>query len=379
MKTAAIICEYNPFHNGHRYQIDTARKLTNCDAVVGLMSGNYVQRGEFSIFPKEIRAKACLDNGIDLVLENPAYLTLRSAEGYAFSAVNILNSMGNIGYLVFGGECDDIDALLKVARILCDEPEEFRVCIAKEMEKGVSFPVARERATERVLGKDLSKLLSTPNNLLGVEYLKALIKLKSDIKPVVVKRKGADHNADTPVGDIASATNIRANLCDGEGIDAFIPQNIRELYKKTFVYKKADLAILSAITLMSVEKIKNLPDISEGLENKVKTEALQADTLEELIANVKSKRYAYSRIKRALLCGYLGIDKEEAKKQAEYIKIYDFNENGQKVLNSAKKTAKLPLAKNAAAIMKNPSAMAQWKKELYRDKVYQLMNAGDEI
>ncbi len=376
MKTAAIICEYNPFHNGHKYQIDMARELTGCDAVVGLMSGNYVQRGEFSVFPKEIRAKACLGNGIDLVLENPAYLTLRSAEGYAFSAVNILNSMGNVDYLVFGGESDDIDGLLKIAHFLCDESEEFKSYIGKELENGVSFPVAREKATEKVLGKDLSKLLSTPNNLLGIEYLKALIKLNSDIKPVVIKRKGADHNADTPVGDIASATNIRGNLCNGAGVETLVPQNVIELYQKPFVYDEVDLAILSAIALMSVEEIKKLPDISEGLENKIKTEALSVETLEDLIAKVKSKRYAYSRIKRALLCGYLGIDKDEIIKQAEYIKILDFNEAGQKVLNSAKKTATLPLCKNASPILKSQSAMEQWKKELYRDKVYQLFFKG---
>ena len=278
--------------------------------------------------------------------------------------------------LVFGGESDDIEGFLKVAKFLCDETKEFKEFIAKEMEKGVSFPVAREKATEKVLGKDLSKLLSTPNNLLGIEYLKALIKLNSDIKPVVIKRKGADHNADKPVGNIASATNIRGNLSDGAGIDALVPQNVIELYQKPFEYDKAELTVLSAITLMSVEEIKNLPDISEGLENKIKTEALSAETLEDLIAKVKSKRYAYSRIKRALLCGYLGIDKDEIIKQAEYIKILDFNENGQKVLNSAKKTATLPLCKNASPILKSQSAMEQWKKELYRDKVYQLFYKG---
>lgn len=374
MKVSAIICEYNPFHNGHKYQIDTARDITGCDSVVGLMSGNFVQRGDFAVFPKEIRARACIEGGVDLVLENPAYLTLRSAERYAYSAVNILNSLGVVDFLVFGAETDNLDKLYQIARLLCDESEEFKKILSENMAKGLPFAAAREKATENILGEEVSKLLSTPNNLLGVEYLKALIKLKSDIKPVLIQRKSVEHNADAPVGEFASATNIRQLLEKGEDVSPYIPNEAAKVYENPFNKDVAEKAILSALTLMSVEDIKSIPDVSEGLENKIKAEALNAETLDDLIAKVKSKRYAYSRIKRALLCGYLGIGKDDG--DAQYIKILDFNENGQKVLNAAKKAATLPLAKNASAILKNQTAMEQWKKELYRDKVYHMFYKG---
>lgn len=373
MKTTAIICEYNPFHNGHKYQIDTAREVTGCDCVVALMSGNYVQRGEFSVFPKEHRAKIAIECGVDLVLENPAYLTMRSAEGYAYSAVYTLNALGNIDYLVFGAECEDIGVLYKLAEFFVNEGEDFKKELSIAMAEGLSFAAAREVAAEKLLGEDISKCLRSPNNLLAVEYLKALIRLKSPIKPVLIKRVGAEHNSLISNGCYASATLVRDKIIKGEDVIDYAPRSITKAYReKPFNNTVADVAIIASLVLKSAENIADTPDISEGLENKIKAELLKVDTLDELITAVKSKRYAYSRIKRALLCAYLGVDKEEAKIYPEYIKILDFNKVGQAVLNSAKKTAILPLAKNAAPLLKLDSAIRQWKRELERDRVYKV-------
>ncbi len=374
MKITAIICEYNPFHNGHKFQIDTARQITDCDCIVGLMSGNYVQRGDFAIFPKNIRSQMAVAGGIDLIIENPSYCVLRSAEGYAHSAVYALDGLGCVDYLVFGAECDNIDKLYKIADFLVCETSEFKEILTQKTSEGIPFATARAYAVKELLGDEADYILKQPNNLLAIEYIKAIIRLNSDIKPVLVCRKGANHSDTEASGEFASATCIRDYIAKGMDIFNYIPDCCREMYnEKTFNYKAADSAVLSALCLRDSSYLKKISGISEGLENKIKREVFNCTEIDALTEGVKSKRYAYTRIRRAVICAYLGIEKEEAELLPQYIKILEFNDIGRQFLNTAKKTAKITLAKNAAPLLKNKIAMTQWKKELERDRVYDIL------
>lgn len=375
MKVSAIICEYNPFHNGHKYQIDTARSLTGCDAVVALMSGNFVQRGDFALFPKEVRTKAALIGGVDLVLENPTTFVLRSAEGYASAAVYTLSALGCIDYLVFGTESDDLDLLKSIANLLAFESKDFKNKLTAELSSGSSFASARGRVVGQLLGKTAETALSQPNNLLAIEYLKAIARQGSTLTPVLIKREGADHHSDIPTNNIASASYIRSQFIENP-YDAlrFTPSALEELYRKSpyFPLDAADKAIISSLCLMSHESIAATCDISEGLENKIKAEAMRCSSLSELADCVKSKRYALSRIRRAILCSYLGITSETAKNMPKYIKIADFNDAGQSVLSAAKRLCTIPLAKNATPLLKDKYAMELWRRELEYDRIYEI-------
>ena len=210
--------------------------------------------------------------------------------------------------------------------------------------------------------------------MLAIEYIKAIIRLNSDIKPVLVCRKGANHSDTEASGEFASATCIRDYIAKGMDIFNYIPDCCREMYnEKTFNYKAADSAVLSALCLRDSSYLKKISGISEGLENKIKREVFNCTEIDALTEGVKSKRYAYTRIRRAVMCAYLGIEKEEAELLPQYIKILEFNDIGRQFLNTAKKTAKITLAKNAAPLLKNKIAMTQWKKELERDRVYDIL------
>lgn len=375
MNISAVICEYNPFHNGHKYQIDTARALTGCDAVVALMSGNFVQRGDFAFFDKSVRADAALSNGADLILENPTLSVLRSAEGYASAAVYTLTALGCVDTLFFGAECEDLPLLTSIADLLALEGEELKNELSRGLSKGLSFPSARGEAVSHILGSEAGVALKKPNNLLAIEYLKALIRQKSPIKPLLIKRTGAEHDSSDALGTIASASYIREAISgnDANALD-FIPENARNLYQDNnhFVGGSADKGILSALAIMDRDEIASAPDISEGLENKIKKECMRHSSLNALIDAVKSKRYAHSRIRRSLLCAYLRITADDVLKMPEYIKVLAFNKQGQAVLNTAKKTASLPVTTNAAPLMSMPSAMRVWQRELEFDRIYDI-------
>ena len=191
-----IISEYNPFHNGHLHHLNESKRITHSDYSIAIMSGNFTQRGETSIVDKWTKTKMAIENGIDLVIELPTIYAISSAENFADGAVRILNSLGIVDFISFGSECDDISILNDVANVLCSEPDEYRTLLSHELSKGNSFPKAREKALMMYLNdvRRFANVLSSPNNILGIEYLKALKRQKSKIEPVTVKREGAGHN-----------------------------------------------------------------------------------------------------------------------------------------------------------------------------------------
>ncbi|MBR5152688.1 MAG: nucleotidyltransferase family protein [Clostridia bacterium] len=374
MKIAAVVCEYHPFHNGHAYQLKTAREQLGCDGVVGIMSGNFVQRGEPALFPKQQRAKAALLNGMDLVLELPAVQTLQSAERYANNAVATLHALGCVDTLFFGAECPDTDVLMQIAMVLAREDTAFSQAIKGYLEEGVSFAVARSRAVEEILGPASAEILSQPNNILAVEYCKALIRNHSNIKPHAILRKGVGHHDADGNGEFASGSAIREKIQKGEEFLQYLPTATHPIYEsgQTFRTEEFERAVLASLCMKTPEELEKIADVSEGLEYAVLRSAFEHQTLEETAQGVKSKRYAFSRIRRILLNAYLGITKEDSRMQPAYIRILDFNETGQKILHHAKTTATLPLAKNGAQVKEHPRALALWKRELAIDKVYRL-------
>ena len=378
MKVAAIICEYNPFHKGHKYQIDRTKQLCGADAVVGIMSGNFVQRGDVAIFSKELRAKAAISAGMDLVIELPTIFAMQSAEFFAKNAVAIADSLGIVDVLSFGAECNNIDLIVKTSEFLCDEPAKFSEYIKSCLSKGMSYPTARANAVEKFMGEDYSDILSSPNNILAIEYCKALHNLRSSMTPCAIERTGCDHDSDTVSDGFASATHIRSLLMTNQKDTAlsYIPTDCANIFKEAPIHStdKMEKAILAELIKMPLERLADISDVSEGMENRIKDAALTSGSLEELFDAIKTKRYTHSRIRRIILSAYLGITDQDRNLTPSYIKILGHNETGQGLIRQMKKTASLPILRNTSQVNKlcNSEIKTQWERERVFDKIYEM-------
>lgn len=341
-----IVSEYNPFHNGHVHHLQISKQLTKTDFTVAVMSGNFVQRGDSALVDKWTRAEMALKSGIDLVIELPTVYALSSAENFADGAVKILNSLGVVDFISFGSEIGEITPLLDVANILYKEPKEFSSLITAQLRSGLSYPKAREIALSQFFGSSqkYSSIVSNPNNILGVEYLKSLKKHRSHIRPLTIKRDYADYNSTQEENGIASATAIRTMIKNGKNVHKVIPYESYELLEKCIEEGKIvpslavfEKEIIYTLRKMTLSEIADLPDVSEGLENKIKLAANNFNTLEELIANIKSKRYTQSRIQRILLYALLNISKKDinqSKRVTPYIRVLGFNKHGKRIISA---------------------------------------------
>lgn len=333
MKNVGIICEYNPFHNGHARQLRAVREQGG--VCVCLMGGNYVQRGEPAIFDKWTRAKAAALCGADLVLELPVTYALRSAEGFAAGGVEILDRMGCIDGLCFGSETDDINIIMSTAKAL-DTPE-FSQKLKKELKSGVSFPTARQLALE-AMGEDGS-VLETPNAILAVEYCKALLRRNSAIQPLLIHREGDYHGGTDP--DAPSASFLRTQT-DWHG---YVPEDALACFAGVPRHSVAagQRAWLARLRSMEEAEFERLPFGSEGLWRKVLSACRTEPTLEAIVQAAKSKRYTRTRLMRLLLCACLGITEEMLMQPAPYVRVLAVNGRGQRVLRQAKQGGELPL------------------------------------
>ena len=332
VKTAGIIAEYNPFHNGHKYHIEETRKTTGADAVIVAMSGNFVQRGEYAICDKWSRAKMALLNDADLVVELPVVYACQSAEYFAKGAVSILENL-NCDYLSFGTEADNTEEIIKIAEFLKNPDENFRKTLEESLKKGESYP----KALAKALGKDE---INTPNNVLAIEYLKQI----KNMKPVGVKRQGSLHDGK------GSASDIRAKINANENAENLMPDTStvifgnalkanREIYEKLVLYK---------LRTINAEDLKNVPDVNEGLENRIIQMSHKATTLDELLELVKTKRYTMARIRRILNNSLLGITKDDITKAPEYIRVLGMNKNGMEILSSLRDNTDIPIITKVA-------------------------------
>ncbi|MDO4199971.1 MAG: nucleotidyltransferase family protein [Clostridia bacterium] len=331
MKICAIIAEFNPFHSGHKYLIEQAKRM-GFTHVISIMSGNFVQRGEPAIFSKKTRAQFALTNGVDLVVEMPCVWALSPAEKYAETGVFLADSLGCVDSLVFGSECGNLKKLSEIEQTL--DKTEFSEILQNKLKSGVTFAKAREQAIELLLpGTEFSNILSTGNNILGVEYIKAIKKLQSSINPITLQRNS----------NFKCASEIRTLIKKNNKKYCEHMPNTMEILETPRDIFLGEKGIISVLKRMNLENFAQLPDISEGLENKIYNSLCECTNLENLLGLIKSKRYTMSRIKRILMCAYLGITDKIQRKNPPYLRTLGTTAKGLEILNIAKKTAKLPI------------------------------------
>ncbi len=350
-KVLGIIAEYNPFHNGHLFHLNESKKLTGSSYTVAIMSGNFAQRGNTSIIDKWSKAKSAIECGVDLVVELPVLYSTSSAENFAEGAIKILDSLKVVDYLSFGAETADINLLNNIATVLNEEPKEYKSLLSEELKKGLSYPKARENALMIYLNdiKKYSNVLSSPNNILGIEYIKALKKYNSIIQPIAMPRHESGHNDLNYHGNIASSTAIR-NITKNNGFDILrklMPEpSYTNLIKNIKVgHVVPDLSVFEKeiifnLRKMSIYDISQLPDVSEGLEFAIKNAANSCNSLVELLNIIKSKRYTQTRIQRILLYSLLGFTKKDiaiSKKTQPYVRVLGFNEKGKYLISEVAK------------------------------------------
>ena len=334
MKTVGIICEYNPLHLGHKKQIDEIRRICGSDtAIVCLMSGNFVQRGAPAIVDKTVRAKAAVLCGADLVLELPVEYALSSAEGFAAGGVGILGPFCDA--LCFGAETADKELLLSTAQALLSE--EFPPILKAELEKGLSFPAARQAALEE-MGHDGS-ILKSPNNILAVEYCKAILSQQVAMEPLPIHRGGSYHD-ELADSENPSATAVRKLMTAESDWSAYIPESVRSVFTGAALHtmEAGQRAILAKLRTMTDAEFEALPYGSEGLWRKFMRASREQATLEEIISATKSKRYTRTRIDRMVMCAFLGLTLQDLLSPVPYTRVLAFNDRGRTALKKARET-----------------------------------------
>ncbi len=357
MKIVGLIAEYNPFHNGHQYHIAKAKEITGADAVIVVMSGDFVQRGMPAIMPKHLRAEAALNSGASLVLELPVCYATGSAEYFAYGAVSLLDKLGCIDSICFGSECGDIDTLEELAKIIAKEPEEYKIFLNQYLKEGNAFPLARQKALHDYLkNNDIDDVLSEPNNILGIEYLKALYRLNSGMKPYTITRVASHYHDNELQEKYSSASSIRKALSSTnfQNIQGQIPTaalDIMEacLHKRFPIYAK-DLSLLLKYKLLGETRtsLQAYADVSEELANRIVNQLNAYKNFDQFCELLKTKEITYSRISRALIHILLCVKKEDYT-DIEYARILGFCKKDVSVLSLIKECASITLISKLSA------------------------------
>ena len=361
MKVCGIIAEFNPFHNGHRYLIETARRELNPGAVVCVMSGDFVQRGEPAAADKYARARAAVRCGADLVAELPPLSAVNSAPEFAYGAVRTLKAMGCVTHLCFGSESGRTEELIRAAQLLAEEPAGFRAKLGAFLSEGLSYGAACEEALKAVTAGEKPSFMgfAGPNDILAVEYLKQLVLQNFKAEPYGVTRVGTGHDAAEASGSFASASLIRKLLSEGKDASLYIPpaalEEIQaysdgtgsaELSYSQIAAKRAERLyelLRYRILTSTAQELSQVLSVSEGLENVMKKAVMKAENLDEFIRACKSRRYPYARISRMAMQTVLGFTKadyREFKAEEPCVKVLAFNCIGAEIMHNAKSTAK---------------------------------------
>lgn len=347
MKIAAIIAEYNPFHNGHAYHI-AATRAAGATHVVVVLGGHFTQRGEPALLPKPVRARMALAGGADLVVELPQPWSCASAEGFARGGVSLLDSMGCVDFLSFGSEIGEIQPI--TAAVDCIEQPRFSAMLQESLAAGISYAEAQEKALAALSDTATAAVLRQPNNILGVEYCRVLRQLGSPILPLTVKRRGAAHDAETAEGNTAAAKYIRSRIQAGKDASCFLPESSQEILAETVKNGHAltdtalcDRVMLATLRTVTKDRFAALPGVSEGLENRLWRAVQTAPSLEALLSAVKTRRYTATRLRRILTAAVLGLPATYEKQTPPYIRICGMNARGADILHHMKDTAKIPL------------------------------------
>jgi len=376
MNSCAIICEYNPLHKGHIFHINKTSESLKPDVLIAIISGNFTQRGSLSIIDRYARARCCLKNGFDLVIELPSQFAISSAESFAFGAISLIKNL-SVDYISFGSECGEIEPLLKIAEILTDEPLEFKKYLKFFLNEGLPYHLCRKNALSKYIEANNLKInleiLNTSNNILSIEYLKNLLRTNSKTKPYTIKREISYHSSST----IRNHLNLNKDLDEIEkniSLDSF--KFLHSFYQKYNYYISDEMIFpyLKYKLLTSTNKLNYLPDCSEGIHNKILDSVLKSDSLNNSLHLSKSKRYTYTRLSRIALQYFIGFEefrvREMLKEEVREAKILGFNDKGKYFLNKNKKESDVNLY---GSINKNESSNQKLLSVLCT-KAYSLIN-----
>ena len=387
MKIVGLIAEYNPFHNGHQYHIEKAREITSADAVIVVMSGNFVQRGTPAIMPKHLRTEAALKGGASVVIELPVCYATGSAEYFAYGAVSIFEKLGCIDSICFGSECGNIEVLQDLAKIIHDEPKQYKESLSLYLRQGDSFPLARQKAMKDFLKSNVAdSILGEPNNILGIEYLKALYRLDSKIKPYTIQRVGSHYHDDYLQKSYSSASAIRKAMSQTMELDEFDIENqmptscaslIKEAYGQRYPIYANDFSLLLKYKLLTENKksLMEYADVSEELANRILNRLNDYVSFEQFCELLKTKEMTYARISRALIHILLDIKNEDLS-EITYARVLGFRDDDSEVLSQIKRHAtislvtKLPSVEN---LVTNKTISSADNNGLYKTKETMLL------
>lgn len=388
MKIVGLIAEYNPFHNGHQYHIEKAREITGADAVIVVMSGDFVQRGTPAIMPKHLRTETALKGGASVVIELPVCYATRSAEHFAYGTVSILEKLGCVDAICFGSECGNIEVLQDLAKIIHDEPKQYKESLSLYLRQGDSFPLARQKAMKDFLKSNVAdSILGEPNNILGIEYLKALYRLNSKIKPHTIQRVGSHYHDDYLQKSYSSASAIRKAMSQAIELDEFDIENqmpascaslMKEAYGHRYPIYTNDFSLLLKFKLLreNKESLMKYADVSEELANRILNKLNEFISYEQFCELLKTKEVTYTRISRALLHILLDIKNEDLN-EIEYARVLGFRIADSEVLSQIKKQASIPLVTKLAAIDSlvmdtlSKKAISMLKQDIYASDLYE--------
>lgn len=391
MKTVGLITEYNPFHNGHAYHIEKAKMLTGADRVIVVMSGDFVQRGAPAVMPKHLRAESALLSGASLIIELPVCFATGSAEYFAQGSISLLNRLGCIDSICFGSECGDLHLLKEIAQILADEPIEYQTALKQALKEGASFPAARQEALN-IYSDKYSEILASPNNILGIEYLKALAKIHSKMEPFTIKRIGAGYHDMDINGQFSSATAIRSDIYQLADVNSSseslplthiqtqVPSSCHELMKKNYQtrypVKADDFSLLLKAKLLSetAGSLSHYLDMSPELANRILRLRNDYLSFEQFCDLLKTKELTRSRISRSFIHVLLGITNDwltAMKAPAPYARILGFRRDHADLLGILKRTSDIPLITSPARAVLADTAYQMLELDIYASDLYE--------
>lgn len=340
MKIGAVICEFNPFHNGHRYLLDKMREK-GCDGIICVMSGSFTQRGEAAIADKFSRAESALKFGADVILELPAPYAVASAQRFARGGARIIAATGVVDKVYFGSECGNIEIISKAAKAV-DNPKVIEL-LKEKMNSGDYYPTALEKSVDEVFGCEISRVLSSPNNILGVEYLRELEKFS--ISAETIERKAVAHDSSESIDGFASASLIREMILKGEDVSELVPWSV---ISNPASADFGERAVLYKLRTISVDELREIADVTEGLENRIIAAARKCNSLDELFAEIKTKRYTLARLRRIVTSAMLGITKDLQNTPVSYLRVLGFTDKGKDIVSMIAKNGSLPVITSAA-------------------------------
>ena len=391
MKTVGLITEYNPFHNGHAYHIEKAKMLTGADRVIVVMSGDFVQRGAPAVMPKHLRTESALLSGASLIIELPVCFSTGSAEFFAQGSISLLNQLGCVDSICFGSECGDIHVLKDIAQILVNEPAEYQTALRQALKDGASFPAARQAALH-IYSDKYSEILASPNNILGIEYLKALAKTHSEMEPFTIKRIGAGYHDMDIDGQFSSATAIRSDIYQLADVNSSsesiplthiqtqVPSSCHELMKKNYQtrypVKSDDFSLLLKAKLLSetADSLSHYLDMSPELANRILRLRNDYLSFEQFCDLLKTKELTRSRISRSFIHVLLGITNDwltAMKAPAPYARILGFRKDHANLFGILKQTSVIPLITSPARAVLADTARQMLELDIYASDLYE--------